>query len=342
MNHAADLSPAAAAPVALSGAAVLVGWRSVEPARRHGPDLAPRCRPPAQPGIPGALDLRNVPEATSSARARLCLRCCSTTTKQSPLRWGCAPPRVAASRGIEEASVRALLKLEQVSAATIAPSCCSAARLHRASCGNRGPTVDAERLSVIAGACRDHEGIRFNYREPSGRSQRAHRRTAPCRAHRVSLVPGRVGPGAQRLANIPRRPHRRQAEDVDALPVPANRRREILRLSFRSLSRSVPYPYRARITLLAPVESIAKRVPPSAGVLEAIDDQSCMLQTGAHSLEGITIHLSLLGVDFRVHEPPELIESRAQVVGSPGPRRPLTRPVRVDLRVKLVPPTRRP
>ena len=33
-----------------------------------------------------------------------------------------------------------------------------------------------------------------------------------------------------------------------------------------------------------------------------------MLSTGSHSLEGITIHLSLLGVDFEVHEPPELIE----------------------------------
>jgi predicted DNA-binding transcriptional regulator YafY len=33
-----------------------------------------------------------------------------------------------------------------------------------------------------------------------------------------------------------------------------------------------------------------------------------MLSTGSHSLEGITIHLSLLGVDFQVNEPPELIE----------------------------------
>jgi hypothetical protein len=33
-----------------------------------------------------------------------------------------------------------------------------------------------------------------------------------------------------------------------------------------------------------------------------------MLNTGSHSLEGITIHLSVLGVDFVVHEPPELIE----------------------------------
>jgi hypothetical protein len=33
-----------------------------------------------------------------------------------------------------------------------------------------------------------------------------------------------------------------------------------------------------------------------------------MLHTGSDSLEGITIHLSLLGVGFQVHEPPELID----------------------------------
>jgi predicted DNA-binding transcriptional regulator YafY len=62
------------------------------------------------------------------------------------------------------------------------------------------------------------------------------------------------------------------------------------------------------VTLQAPIEMVAKRVPASAGVLEAIDGQSCMLNTGSHSLEGITIHVSVLGVDFVVHEPPELIE----------------------------------
>jgi len=69
----------------------------------------------------------------------------------------------------------------------------------------------------------------------------------------------------------------------------------------------VPYPYKARITLRAPVEAITKRIPPSAGMLVPIDTESCMLHTGAHSLEGITIHLSMLGVAFQVHEPPELI-----------------------------------
>ena len=44
------------------------------------------------------------------------------------------------------------------------------------------------------------------------------------------------------------------------------------------------------------------------GVLESIDDKSCLLQTGSYSVEGIAMHLSWLGVDFRVHEPQELID----------------------------------
>jgi hypothetical protein len=69
----------------------------------------------------------------------------------------------------------------------------------------------------------------------------------------------------------------------------------------------VPNPYSARVTLQSPMETLAKRISPSLGALEAIDTQSCLLHTGAHSLEAITIHLMLLGIDFQVHEPPELI-----------------------------------
>jgi predicted DNA-binding transcriptional regulator YafY len=61
------------------------------------------------------------------------------------------------------------------------------------------------------------------------------------------------------------------------------------------------------VTLHGPFDTLSKRISPSLGALEAIDLKSCMLHTGSHSLEAITIHLLLLGVDFKVHEPPELI-----------------------------------
>ena len=63
---------------------------------------------------------------------------------------------------------------------------------------------------------------------------------------------------------------------------------------------------------------MAKRIPLSAGVLEVIDENSCLLHSGSHSLEGITIHLLLLGVDFQVHDPPELIDYMRRLAGRLG------------------------
>jgi len=208
--------------------------------------------------------------------------------------------------GIEEASVRALLKLEQVLPPRLRQR---VAALHGfiVPLGRRGPMVDAERLSAIAGACRDHEGIRFLYHDrtgaPSGRDVEPHRLVHT--GYRWYLVAWdlvrkdwrtfRVDRIAGKLKTSTRFKPRRPPEGDFAAFVS------------KSLA-SVPYPFRARVTLHAPVEAVTQRVPPSAGTLEAIDQHSCLLHTGSHSLEGLTIHLMLLGVDFQVHEPPEFID----------------------------------
>jgi predicted DNA-binding transcriptional regulator YafY len=208
--------------------------------------------------------------------------------------------------GIEEASMRALLKLEQVLPPRLRPRV-AALNSFIVPLGNRGPTVDAERLSVIAAACRDHEKIRFNYHNRSGAASA--RGVEPYRlvhtGHRWYLVAWDVDRQDWRTFRIDRiegklktstRFKPRQPPEGDYV-------------AFVSKSVAyVPYPYRARITLREPVETIAQRIPPSVGMLEGLDERSCTLHTGAHSLESITIHLSLLGVDFQVHEPPELIE----------------------------------
>jgi predicted DNA-binding transcriptional regulator YafY len=101
---------------------------------------------------------------------------------------------------------------------------------------------------------------------------------------------------------------------IDGKPKPSTRFKprkppegDFAKFVSKSLSQ-VPYPVRARITLHAPMEALAKRIPPSAGVLESIDEKSCLLQTGSYSVEGIAMHLSWLGVDFHVHEPFELVD----------------------------------
>jgi|SRR5271167_1147822 len=208
--------------------------------------------------------------------------------------------------GIEEASVRALVKLEQVLPPRLRHRV-TALHSFIVPLGNRGPTVDAERLSAIAGACRDHEGIRFNYHNrtgaPSARVVEPHRLVHT--GYRWYLVAWDVVRKDWRTFRIDRMEGKLKTSTRFQPRKPPEG--DFAAFVAKSLSQ-VPYPYRARVTLHAPVEAVAKRIPPSAGVVEAIDEHSSMLHTGSDSLEGITIHLSLLGVDFHVHEPPELIE----------------------------------
>ncbi len=223
--------------------------------------------------------------------------------------------RTAASAsvaGIEEASVRALARIEQ-----LLPS-----RLrHRVTAlhafivplgnsgplGSNGPTVGAEMLSAIAGACRDCEKMRFRYNArngvPSTREVEPHRLVhtgrrwylaawdlarRDWRTFRVDRIEGEVSTGSR---FVPREP----PEGDFALYV----------------SRSVvysPYPYRARVTLHAGVEAAIDRVPAGIATFEAVDSGRCVMHVGAGSLDSLSVYLALIGFEFEVHEPPELIE----------------------------------
>ncbi|MGY1947037.1 helix-turn-helix transcriptional regulator [Nocardia asiatica] len=63
----------------------------------------------------------------------------------------------------------------------------------------------------------------------------------------------------------------------------------------------------ARVTVLAPAETVIARINPAVGVVEAVDANTCVLYTGADALETIAIYLSMLMMDFRVDGPPELV-----------------------------------
>jgi predicted DNA-binding transcriptional regulator YafY len=73
--------------------------------------------------------------------------------------------------------------------------------------------------------------------------------------------------------------------------------------------------YRARVTVQAPAELVAERINPAVGSVEPVDDSTCALHTGADSIETLAIYLSLLGVDFTVSEPPELVAYLNELAG---------------------------
>ncbi len=219
----------------------------------------------------------------------------------------------ASVTGIEEASVRALVKLEQVlpthvrrrvgalGSATIAPAV-------------GGPTVDPQHLTAIAAACRDSECLRFAYRSRDGSDSR--REVEP-----------------HSLVNLGRRWYLvawdRGREDwrtfrVDRLarPAPNGVRFEPRRLPARDAAAYVgqsitgaPNRYEARVTLHAPADQIAGRVPAYWGTIREKDVRSCEYRTGDDDLGWLALRIAMIGVDFDVHEPPELAEHLRALAG---------------------------
>ncbi|MCX4583153.1 YafY family protein [Streptomyces sp. NBC_01481] len=218
--------------------------------------------------------------------------------------------RTAAGQGIEgigETSVRALAKLEQV-----LPS-----RLRRRVGALNAFTVpmmrapqaqiDPSVLTELANACRDSERLRFEYRDHGGsatrRSVEPHRLV--CTERRWYLVAWDLDRGDWRTFRAdritPKPPHGPRfaprtppAEDLAAY-----------------VSKGVSthaYAAQAVIRLHTSAELAAQVVGPSDGVLEAVDEKTCLLRTGAASLDVLVIHVMLMGVDFEVVEPEELTE----------------------------------
>jgi predicted DNA-binding transcriptional regulator YafY len=64
----------------------------------------------------------------------------------------------------------------------------------------------------------------------------------------------------------------------------------------------------ARILVDAPAQEVLDRINPAVGVVETVDDGHCVLVTGADSIETVAVWIGMLGIDFHVDGPPELVE----------------------------------
>lgn len=217
--------------------------------------------------------------------------------------------RTAASgtvSGIEEASVRVLSKLEQVLPSRLRNRI---AALHAfiVPLTNTGPTVNAGMLSAIAAACRDNEKLRFHYKSrdggPSVRDVEPHRMVHTGR--RWYLVAWDLGRKNWRTFRVDRIESKPSSGSRFTPRTPPDG--DFATYVKRSISYA-PYPHQAKVVLRASFEAAAERIPSMAGILEAIDDHTCLLHTGACSLDTLSVYLSLTGFDFEVREPPELIE----------------------------------
>jgi predicted DNA-binding transcriptional regulator YafY len=213
----------------------------------------------------------------------------------------------ASVKGIEETSVRALVKLEQVLPSHLRRRV-RALGAATMSIPGGGPAVDPQALSVIAAACRDSERVRFGY---SGRDGTASRREAE--PHSLVNLGRRWYLVAWDTARRDWRTFR-----VDRLAKPASTG---VRFTPRELPAkdaaayvaqrmaAAPNRYEARVTLHASADAIRRWLPDHwGGTLEAIDDDRCEYRTGDDDLDWLAMRITMFRIDFEVHEPPELRE----------------------------------
>ncbi|MGH2917131.1 MAG: helix-turn-helix transcriptional regulator, partial [Solirubrobacteraceae bacterium] len=71
---------------------------------------------------------------------------------------------------------------------------------------------------------------------------------------------------------------------------------------------AAPYRYQARVTLHAPAKELTARHRHIWGTVEPVDEQRCEYRTSDDSLDWLAMRIGMLGVEFEVHEPPELVE----------------------------------
>ncbi|WP_439660098.1 helix-turn-helix transcriptional regulator [Lentzea sp. HUAS TT2] len=206
--------------------------------------------------------------------------------------------------GIEETSVRALTKLEQVLPAKLRRRV-QALQAHTTPLTAVGPTVDAETLTIIAAACRDHQQLRFPYASTQGEPSK--RLIEPQglvhTGRRWYLVAWDVSKEDWRTFRVDRIT---EQPTLAARFTPREPPAESLGEFVSRQVASNVYTYQAVLTVHAPLHVVAERTSPVAASLEPIDDNSCLMRTGAEALDRIVFFLLYLDIDFEIHEPQEL------------------------------------
>jgi len=215
--------------------------------------------------------------------------------------------------GIEETSLRALAKLEQV----LPP------RIRRRVAMLEGAvvplvrawvTVDPETLTTLAQAVRDNERVRFDYRRRDGgeaeRSVEPHqlvsihqrwyllgfdRDREDWRTFRLDRI---ASPRGTRLTFQPRK-------------IPGGSALKYVEQSLRSM----PMRYQVVVTVLAGAEEVERRFRPGESEVEAIDEKTSSLRIQGDSLEWLSFQLLWMEAPFVIHGPPELVAYLSDLSG---------------------------
>ncbi|WP_165942711.1 YafY family protein [Micromonospora sp. KC721] len=209
--------------------------------------------------------------------------------------------------GIDETAAAALSKLEGVLPARLRQRV-TVVQHATVRAGHPGPTVGPDVLATISAACYRRERLRFDYTDHhGGRSTRlVEPHTLVSFARHWYLLAWDTDRDGWRCFRVDRlRPWtptgprfvRREPPGGDAV-------------AYLTRQLSVgPWPVRTSVTMHEPAAVVAERVWPGMGTVEAVDTARCLLHLGAETASDLAWMVAVIGVDFTVTGPPELVDA---------------------------------
>lgn len=205
--------------------------------------------------------------------------------------------------GVEETSLTALAKLEQVLPSRLRRHV-EAVREATSVVPGAEPPLDLSVLGAVAGAIRGHERLRFGYTKYGGSAGARH--TEPHRLvtwgphwyllawdldrenWRVFRV-DRMGPPAPTGARFPPR---------------AIREDKVVEYVVGRVSKAA-WTYRAHVLVHAPAAEVAAKIPIPVDV-EVVDESTCCVELGSHDPDRLALWMTQLDVDIEVIDGDEL------------------------------------
>ncbi|MGV9901016.1 helix-turn-helix transcriptional regulator [Streptomyces sp. NPDC003388] len=220
-----------------------------------------------------------------------------------------------AVEGVDEASVRALAKLEQVLPARLRHRVSTLQAATTPLTSGDGPSIAPGTLTVMASTVAGRERLRFAYRDKEGGE--SHRLTEPHRlvstGRRWYLVAYDLGRDDWRTFRVDRvrEPFATGARFAPR-ELPEGDAAEYLRRSIRRTQDT----YAFEVRFAGTAREVAARLPEWAGVPEADDGGGCVLRgTSGEPVEWLALLLAMAGCEFTVRGPEELVSCVRELGG---------------------------